>query len=136
MAGTWAIRGAANAAMRTLVSSKVNQWTLLVGTIPLVYAISGGAIHPFPLDVLQRNELILTAAQSLFGVALLVNLRFDMKNALLLSSLFLLQFFWPDIRLEVAGVYILLALVYHVLHRRCLFPAARTGLGLKIDNRA
>lgn len=130
VACTWALRGAAGAAIRVLISSKVNQWTLLVGTIPLVYAISGGAIHPFPLDVLQRNELILTAAQSLFGLAVLVDLRFDTRNALLLASLFLLQLFWPDIRVEVAIAYVVLAVVFLVLHRRYLAPAFRTGLGL------
>ena len=130
VACTWALRGAAGAAIRVLISSKVNQWTLLVGTIPLVYAISGGAIQPFPLDGLQRNELILTAAQSLFGLAILVDLRFDTRNALLLASLFLLQFFWPDIRVEVAIAYIVLAVVFLVLHRRYLIPAARTGLDI------
>jgi len=130
VACTWALRGAAGAAIRVLISSKVNQWTLLVGTIPLVYAISGGAIHPFPLDVLQRNELILTAAQSLFGLAVLVDLRFDTRNALLLASLFLLQLFWPDIRIEVAIAYVVLAVVFLVLHRRYLVPAVRTGLDI------
>jgi len=130
VACTWALRGAASAAIRVLISSKVNQWTLLVGTIPLVYAISGGAIHPFPLDGLQRNELILTAAQSLFGLAVLVDLRFDTRNALLLASLFLLQFFWPDVRVEVAIAYVVLAVIFLVLHRRYLVPAARTGLDI------
>jgi cation:H+ antiporter len=130
VACTWALRGAAGAAIRVLISSKVNQWTLLVGTIPLVYAISGGAIHPFPLDVLQCNELILTAAQSLFGLAVLVDLRFDTRNALMLAFLFLLQLFWPDIRVEVAAVYIVLAVVFLVLHRRYLVPAARAGLDI------
>ena len=130
VACTWALRGAAGAAIRVLISSKVNQWTLLVGTIPLVYAISGGAIQPFPLDGLQRNELILTAAQSLFGLAVLVDLRFDTRNALLLASLFLLQFFWPNIRIEVAIAYSVLAVAFLVLHRRYLVPAARTGLGI------
>ena len=130
VACTWALRGAASAAIRVLISSKVNQWTLLVGTIPLVYAISGGAIHPFPLDGLQRNELLLTAAQSLFGLAVLVDLRFDTRNALLLASLFLLQLFWPDIRIEVAIAYVVLAVVFLVLHRRYLVPAARAGLDI------
>jgi cation:H+ antiporter len=131
IAGTWAIRGAANAAIRALISSKVNQWTLLIGTIPLVYSISGGSIQPFPLDDLQQNELYLTAAQSLMGVALLVNLKFDRMNGLLLVGLFLAQFIWPDIRMEVAGLYVLLAIGFHVVHRKMLLPAARQALGIK-----
>jgi len=131
VAATWALRGAAGTALKVLISSKINQWTLLVGTIPLVYAISGGVIKPFGLDDLQNHELLLTAAQSLFGVAVLVNLRFSRANGLLLATLFLLQFFIAGIRLEVTVIYVLLAVYYYVKHRRCLFPAARQAIGLK-----
>ena len=89
IAATWTLRGAARSALKALISSKVNQWTLLIGTIPLVYAISGGAIHPFALDIKQQHELYLTAAQSLFGVAVLVNLRLNRTDGLLLLVLFL-----------------------------------------------
>lgn len=131
IAAAWTARGAAKSAMKALISSKVNQWTLLVGTIPLVYAISGRAIHPFPLDTLQDHELYLTAAQSLFAVALLVNLKFNRTEALLLLVLFLSQLIVEQIRMEVAAVYIALAVVYHILYRKGLMPAFRTGLGLK-----
>jgi len=133
VAATWAMRGSAGSALRVLISSKVNQWTLLVGTIPLVYAISGGAVRPFMLDSLQNHELFLTAAQSLFGLAVLVNLRLSRANGLLLFVLFASQLIVEKIRMEVAAIYILLAIVYLIKHRRCLIPAARTGLGLKKD---
>ncbi len=132
VAATWTLRGAAGPALKALISSKVNQWTLLVGTIPLVYAISGGAIKPFLLDDLQQHELILTAAQSLFGVAVLVNLRLNRTDGLLLLVLFLSQLIVEQIRLEVTAAYILLAIVFHILHRKDLIPAAKTGLNLKI----
>ncbi len=134
---TWALRGAANSAMKALISSKVNQWTLLIGTIPLVYAISGRAIHPFVLDLLpeygarQHDELILTAAQSLFAVAVLVNLKLNRLNGILLFGLFALQLVVEQIRLEVAVAYILLALIYHIAHRKYLWPTAKMGLGIK-----
>ncbi|MEW5993628.1 MAG: sodium:calcium antiporter [Candidatus Zixiibacteriota bacterium] len=131
IAATWALRGAAGSALKALISSKVNQWTLLVGTIPLVYAISGGVVRPFVLDSLQQHELFLTAAQSLFAVAVLVNLRLGRAEGILLLVLFAGQLIVEQIRLEVAVVYILLALVFHVRHWRCLIPAARIGLGIK-----
>ncbi len=131
VAGTWALRGAAGSAMKALISSKVNQWTLLVGTIPLVFAISGQAIRPFPLDELQQHELILTAAQSLFGVAVLVNLRLGRKEGTLLLVLFAAQLIVQQIRMEVAIAYGVLAIVYHIAHRKSLIPAMRMGLGLK-----
>jgi cation:H+ antiporter len=36
------LRLKAQAGLGTLISSKVNQWTLLVGTLPLVFALGGG----------------------------------------------------------------------------------------------
>jgi len=131
IAATWAARGSAAAAMKVLISSKVNQWTLLIGTIPLVYAISGGSIRPFPLDELQHHELLLTAAQSLFGVAVLVNLKFNRHEGVLLLVLFLAQLIVAQIRLEVMYIYLGLAVVYIILNRCHLIPAMRMGFGLK-----
>jgi len=131
VAATWTLRGNAGSAMKALISSKVNQWTLLIGSIPLVFAISGGAIRPFVLDTLQDHELYLTAAQSLFGVAVLVNLKLSRTEGLLLFVLFALQLVVEQIRTEVAIVYIALAIVFHIMHRKSLIPAAITGLGLK-----
>lgn len=131
VAATWTIRGMAGAALKALISSKVNQWTLLVGTIPLVFSISSGAILPFPLDELQNHELLLTAAQSLFAVAVLVNLRLSRSSGLLLLVLFTAQLVVEQIRLEVAAIYVVLAIYYHIRHRKSLMPAAVVGLGLK-----
>jgi len=128
---TWTLRGNAQSAMKALISSKVNQWTLLVGTIPLVFAISGGVIRPFMLDTLQDHELILTAAQSIFAVAVLVNLRLNRSEGVLLVVLFAAQLIVAQIRMEVAYIYLGLAIVYLILHRRHLWPTALVGLGLK-----
>ena len=76
-------------ALGTLVSSKVNQWTLLVGTLPIVFALAAGELVGLPLDSLQREELFLTAAQSLFAVALLSNLSLGVREALALGRPFL-----------------------------------------------
>ena len=74
------------------MSSKVNQWTLLVGSLPIVFAISSGTLHGLPLDALQREELFLTAAQSAFAVAVLANRSISVKEAFALLGLFLSQF--------------------------------------------
>lgn len=131
IAATWAMRGAAGSAMKALISSKVNQWTLLIGTIPLVYAISGSSLKPFLLDTQQNHELLLTSAQSLFGLALLVNLKMSRTNGILLLVLFTAQFVVEQIRIEVAIVYIVLAIIYHLKHRRFLIPAAKVGMNIK-----
>lgn len=71
-----------------LVSSKVNQWTLLVGAIPITYAISVGAPRGLPLDGRQVEELLLTSAQSLLAAVMLSDLSFSRKEALGLAALF------------------------------------------------
>ncbi|HEV7862872.1 MAG TPA: sodium:proton exchanger, partial [Acidimicrobiia bacterium] len=74
VAGLYAWRLNTNAGLGTLVSSKVNQWTLLVGTLPIAFALSSGSWHGLPIIARQREEVLLTAAQSLFAVATLCNL--------------------------------------------------------------
>ncbi|MFH1562686.1 MAG: sodium:calcium antiporter [Nitrospirota bacterium] len=95
----------------TLVSSKVNQWTLLVGMIPIVYCISAGKIAPMLIDARQIEELFLTAAQSVFGVAILINLSISTREALILFILFVTQLVLPsrEIRLIYGFVYLVLA---------------------------
>lgn len=78
-------------ALGALISDKINQWTLLVGTLPLIYSLGAGKLLALPLDARQREEFFLTAAQSLFAVALLMRLRFSLSSALVLLTLFLTQ---------------------------------------------
>ena len=92
IAGLFAWRLNTNAALGALLSSKVNQWTLLVGSLPIVFAISSASWHGLPLDSLQREELFLTAAQSAFAVAVLANRSISVKEAYMLLGLFLSQF--------------------------------------------
>lgn len=88
----YAWRLKASDSLGTLLSSKLNQWTLLVGTIPVVFALAALTTDGLPLTTEQRFELLLTGAQSLFAVSLLVNLSLTMKGAVALLSLFLVQF--------------------------------------------
>jgi cation:H+ antiporter len=92
VAGLYAWRLNTDAGLGTLVSSKVNQWTLLVGTLPLVFAIASASTHGLPIESIQREELFLTAAQSFFAVAILSNLSMSIPEALALFGLFWAQF--------------------------------------------
>lgn len=98
----FALRGRAAVGLGALLSAKVNQWTLLVGAIPVVYGISAGAAAPMLLDFRQREEILLTAAQSLLGLMVLVNLRFGLQEALLLAMLFMAQLFFPTTEVRIA----------------------------------
>ena len=94
----------------------MNQWTLLVGTLPIVFAIAAGGLHGLPVDAHQREELFLTAAQSFFAVAVLT-LSISVREAWMLFGLFWAQFIVGAIvpesfmgveRVLVASVYLVL----------------------------
>ncbi len=88
----YALRLRGSVGIGTLISSKVNQWTLLVGAIPIVYAISAGGWAGLPLDERQTEELILTSTQSLLATILIADLRFSRSDAIMLALLFAGQF--------------------------------------------
>jgi cation:H+ antiporter len=138
------LRGAATAGLGMLLSSKVNQWTLLVGALPLAYGISGGQPDAIPLEGLQVKEIFLTAAQSALGLSILVSFALSIlvsfalsiPAATLLFVLFTAQLLtqlvpeifpglfagFPEF-VEVAGygfayAYLLLAIVYLVGSRK------------------
>jgi cation:H+ antiporter len=92
VAGLFAWRLNTDAGLGTLVSSKVNQWTLLIGTLPIVFAVTSHSLHGLPFLATARGEVLLTAAQSLFAVAILANLSISTKEAAALFTLFWAQF--------------------------------------------
>jgi cation:H+ antiporter len=91
VAALLAVRGKASAALALLLSAKVNQWTLLVGSLPVAYSVGAGHLGALPLDQRQTAEVLLTAAQSLFGVAVLASMSLSLIEAGLLGTLFLAQ---------------------------------------------
>ena len=92
----FAWRGQASLALGSLLSAKLNQWTLLVGMIPGVFAVSHRTLeHAIPMGSLQMSEILLTAAQSALAVVLLSTLRLSMSGAVLLFSLFVGQLVLP-----------------------------------------
>jgi len=121
----FAWRGASTAALSTLVSSKINQWTLLVAMLPLVYSVALGRPEALPLDERQRQEVLLTAAQSLFALALLLDLRLSLVGATSLFVLFGVQMLFPETRMLATWVYLLLALVVLFISRRHVSKAFR-----------
>ena len=127
------------AALGALVSDKINQWTLLVGMIPVVYALGAGHLTGFPLDARQHEEFFLTAAQSLFAVALLLRLRLSLGSAAILLGMFSVQFalawvFEHDeagsVRLltDMGWLYIVLAIGLFWWNRAGLVQYVRVGL--------
>lgn len=119
----FATRGKAAAALGMLISAKVNQWTMLVGSLPIAYAIGGGS-GTLALDPRQVEEILLTAAQTMMGVALLLGLRFPRWGAISLLALFAVQFAVPGThgRLIISGIYLVIAFALFIVHRRGILP--------------
>jgi cation:H+ antiporter len=136
VAGMFAWRLDTEAGLGALVSSKVNQWTLLVGTLPMVFAVSSTSLHGLPIDAVQREELFVTAAQSAFAVAVLANRRISVQEALTMLGLFVVQLFtkFPlfesihtEARITVGIVYLVLAAAIVLRDRRVFRPLLRDG---------
>lgn len=120
----FALRGMGAAAIATLIASKVNQWSLLVGSLPIANVLGGGNTGGLPLDVRQIEEFTLTATQTVLGVAIIIGLRFHRWSALALAVLFGLQFFITDTsgRYVLSLVQLLAALPLFWIHRRDILP--------------
>jgi len=115
----FALKGKGSTGIGALISSKINQWTLLVGAIPLVYAISASSWGGMELDSRQKEELLLTSAQSLFAAIVISDFSFALWEAILLLILFIAQFFFPQesIRYIFSGLYLLAAVILIIKSR-------------------
>lgn len=103
-------------ALMNMVSSNINQWTMLAAMLPIVYSIRMGAITPIPFDAHQKLEILLTIAQSLLGLMLLINMRFSCFEAILLFSLWFIQFVFSAVTPSESfvSIHLLVAILYFV----------------------
>ena len=133
------LSGRAAAGLATMISDKINQWTLLVGMLPIAMSLGAGALSALPLDARQHEEFFLTAAQSLLGIALLLRLRLGTWAALVLVGLFsaqialVLNFLGDDARTIasltwLAWGYLALAAAVFAANARALGHLFATGL--------
>ncbi len=92
-------------AVMNLVSSTINQWSILSALIPVIYSISKGAPSTLVFDEHQRLEILLTLLQSVLGWLLLVNLDLRAFEAGILFVFWFVQFAVPSTRSLMVGVY-------------------------------
>jgi cation:H+ antiporter len=79
------------AGFNALISSKLNQWTLLIGTLAVVYSIASGHLGGLPISEKQVAEIWITAAQSFFALAILSDFEISAREAVVLFLLFISQ---------------------------------------------
>jgi cation:H+ antiporter len=102
----WARKiSAAPMALMNMVSSNINQWTVLAAMIPLVYSLSVGHMAALPFDGAQRHEILITILQSVLGMLILSNMRFAFWEAALLFVLWFAQLLNPGLRDEISWIY-------------------------------
>jgi cation:H+ antiporter len=130
IATIFAARGKGGLAIATLISSKVNQWTLLVGSLPVAHLLGGGGAA-LELDSRQVVEVLLTSTQTMMGVALILDLRFRRPAAWALLGLFIAQFAILSThgRLVLCGIYAAVALAGLVVNRRHVAATVRAPFG-------
>ncbi len=96
-------------ALMNLVSSNINQWTVLAAMIPLVYGYSHlqhfGVWSAFHFDDAQQLEILLTLLQTALAMLLLFKMEFEWLDATIIFVLWLGQFLRPSLREEVAVAY-------------------------------
>ncbi|MGY5765269.1 sodium:proton exchanger [Brachybacterium sp. DNPG3] len=119
----FALRGLGAAAICTLIASKINQWSLLVGSLPIAHRLGGGQWE-LALDARQIEEFTLTASQTLMGVAILLGLRFHRGAAVALLAIFAAQFAITSTegRWVLSVLQIGIAIVVLIMNRRHIGP--------------
>ncbi|HOQ29366.1 MAG TPA: sodium/calcium exchanger protein, partial [Armatimonadota bacterium] len=132
VASLFALRGTPSLGLGALISSKVNQWTLLVAMLPLVFSISAGRPGGLILDARQEEEMLLTSAQSLFALAVILNFRMSIWEAFGLIFLFVTQLFFTDTHIRYAYAFAYIGLTVIVIARhpdrlRNLWSLVRCG---------
>ena len=89
-----------------MVSSNINQWSILSAMIPILFVISAGTMRPLVFDLHQREEILLTILQSFLGFLLLLNLQLKMHEAAILFTFWFVQFVIPSWRGPMIYVYL------------------------------
>jgi hypothetical protein len=115
-------------ALMNMVSSNINQWTLLAAMLPIVYSMSRGAISAIPLDDRQQLELLMTLGQSLLSALFLLDMKLTWWEAAGLFGLWVVQFgFSTAVHDVITAVYFVWAgaMAVRCAARRCQPEALR-----------
>jgi cation:H+ antiporter len=102
----WARReGRAPMSLMNMVSSNINQWTMLTAMLPVIYSISMGALTPITFDAKQEMELWLTIGQAAIGLVFLLNMELAWWESTALGVLFAVPFADKSAEVVVTWIY-------------------------------
>ncbi len=100
------------------ISSKVNQWTLLIAMVPIVYSVSMGELSYIPLDDFHKWQILLSMVMTLYGVVALSKFNFNFVDAVLMFSLWFIQFVFPSTLVPTTYAFSALVLIYLIAYRK------------------
>jgi cation:H+ antiporter len=127
------LRNRTGVALGSLLSANLNQWTLLVGMIPFVYAYSANTFaHPIPMTHIQMNEIMITAAQSVLGIILIAALRINLLQVSFLLLMFIIQLALPMIVAKTPELFPWIS--PDMIHPVCSIVYFATAIGILLEH--
>ena len=90
-------------AVMNMISSTINQWTVLIAMIPIVFCISLMRLETIHFSDFQRWEIVLTIAQSMYAVTILLKMRITVVDATSLFVFWFVQFVTGTLTFDVNG---------------------------------
>ena len=105
----FSLRANAMAGINTLISAEVNQLTVLVGSMTVIFSLSAGEPLSFLLDNRQSVEFLLTSSVSIFAIVLILPRVLGWKAGLVILGLFAVHLFFTDASERQIFAYIYLA---------------------------
>ena len=88
----------ATTGMMNMVSSNLNQWMLLAGSLPLIFSVSAGQYSTIVFDGHQQQEILLTILQTATVLACMWDARITWWEVGLILALWIIGFFVPSER--------------------------------------
>ena len=88
----------ATTGMMNMVSSNLNQWMLLAGSLPIIFSISAGEYSTIVFDAHQRQEIILTILPTAMVLACMWDAKVTWWEVGLIFTLWIIGFFFPEER--------------------------------------
>ena len=90
------LRANPTAGLTILISAEVNQLTLLIGSMVVIFSMSVGELLSFPIDSRQAAEFLLTSAASVFAILLVAPRLISWRAGAVLLGLFVVHLFFTD----------------------------------------
>lgn len=112
-------------ALMNMVSSNINQWTLLTAMLPLVFSMSRGEPATIYFDSGQELELLMTIGQSLIGMFFLLNMELAWWEATALFVLWGVQFAFSPVS---SSIHFYITVLYYIW---CAIELVRVVIGVR-----